>query len=174
MGGCRGGRAASPRAAHACSAEPRACELPEFFRRRSLVGAVAGFDLAVHNETAPLYRQFDIKRLSLFGWRPAWRSARLEATLEWPSVPCIDADVLDETLVTLDGPTVASGEIHGVVMWLEDAGRELDPLDTPLEAVLTLRRAEAVRSEQTVLVALRCANSPALITGTFQSTVNVL
>lgn len=50
-------------------------------------------------------------------------------------------DWLGEELC-LSGP-VTPGVVHGVVVWIEDGGRELDPTEA-LVGVLTLRAAEEV------------------------------
>jgi len=135
------GMPGTPPVAPCVTVVARIFDLPEYYRRRQPVGSVEGFDLTPFNEAAPLWRQFDVKRQTMAGWTPTWRSGRMECAIDWlghGGAPGAG------TLATCSGMTVGEGEVHGAIIWLEDGGQELEPTDLPLTGCLTLRQAEEV------------------------------
>jgi len=124
----------------------RAFELPEYYRRRQTVSQVEGFDLSEFNESAPLWRQFDVKRQSLAGWKPGWRSECLASVVSW------DGSRHMEACAAVSGPISGPGTVHGVAMWLEDSGEvdrneHADPLDMPSSGIITLREAVVIPAD---------------------------
>eukprot|EP00929_Paragymnodinium_shiwhaense_P077806 TRINITY_DN40158_c0_g1_i1.p1 TRINITY_DN40158_c0_g1~~TRINITY_DN40158_c0_g1_i1.p1 ORF type:complete len:724 (-),score=166.58 TRINITY_DN40158_c0_g1_i1:41-2212(-) len=128
----------------------RAFALPEYFRRRQPVQTVEGFDLSPFNEDAPLWRQFEIKRQTLSGWQPDWRTARLESAVDW-------FGTCSGPTLRLSGSCCEAGLIHGVLVWIEDGGVERDPTDLPLTGCLTLKEAKQASQGGSISVLLDAA-----------------